>query len=114
MELGELYQKQRVLDEIIVDVSTNRMRWECYSKDFLTDRLLALSCEVSELANATRSFKYWSKKPSESKERVISEYVDVLHFFLSVGNTLGFTPREVEEAYEIKYRENIRRQETGY
>ena len=41
--------------------------------------------ELGEFANSTRCFKYWSNKPSESLERVLDEYVDGLHFFLSLG-----------------------------
>ncbi|MGV8982135.1 dUTP diphosphatase [Clostridium sp.] len=117
MQLEELYQKQRELDQLIVTkrfTKPNGEELDGSSKCFLADRLLALSVEVSELANATRSFKYWSDKPSECDERVIDEYADVLHFFLSVGNTLGFTPNEVEIAYEKKYKENIKRQAEGY
>ena len=112
MNLDELYEKQRCLDQIIANKVTNGIV-DGDNKMFLSDRIMALSVEVSELANATRSFKYWSVKSPESKERQLDEYADVLHFFLSVGNTLGFTPLEVEEAYNKKYKENIKRQERG-
>ena len=41
--------------------------------------------EFGEFANATRCFKYWSNKPSEAQDIVLDEYVDGLHFFLSLG-----------------------------
>ena len=81
---------------------------------FLSDRIMALQVEVSELANATRCFKYWSRKPPENKERILSEYADIFHFLLSVGNTLEFTVEEIEAAYHKKYQENIQRQQDGY
>lgn len=130
-------------------------------------RILSLLVEIGELANATRCFKYWSNKPSEPKERVLDEYADGLHFFLSLGvdietskneydfvescnsptaqfhevydkiNTfvnkqddasyisafqsffdlalvLGYTWKEVEEAYYKKVGVNYHRQETNY
>lgn len=48
------------------------------------ERLLALFVEFGELANATRVFKFWSKKDSEERERLLDEYSDGLHFFLSL------------------------------
>lgn len=48
-------------------------------------RTLALLVEIGELANSTRCFKYWSNKGSETRERVLDEYADGLHFFLSLG-----------------------------
>lgn len=52
-------------------------------------RILALLVELSELANETRCFKYWSlKKPSE-KAVILEEYGDGVHFLLSLGIDLG-------------------------
>ena len=117
INLEELYKKQNDLDAYIVKKSMN----EVYSIDmnhndmgFLNDRLLALFVEVGEFANATRCFKYWSKKPSESKERLLDEYVDMLHFWLSIGNVMRFTPKEVEVAYFKKNAINMERQNDGY
>lgn len=53
------------------------------------ERLLALLVELGEMANETRCFKYWSNKPPSSKERILDEYADALHFFLSLGIPLG-------------------------
>lgn len=47
-------------------------------------RLLAYLVELGELANATKTFKFWSLKPSESRERLLDEYADGLHFILSL------------------------------
>lgn len=110
MEIKELLEKQKQLDEYI----TKKFDPTMYQRDFLICRLLALQVEVSELANATRCFKYWSEKPSESKKRVLDEYADVLHFLLSIGHTLNFTAEEIEQAYLKKHKENYKRQEIGY
>ena len=119
MELKEFYELQNKLDKYITDKTFNVIGDEISDVDhnsiaFLNDRILALFTEVGEFANATRCFKYWSSKPMESKERLLDEYVDILFFWLSIGNTMKFTPEEVEKAYQIKYKENIRRQEEGY
>ncbi len=110
MRLDELYQMQKKLDHYILLNNTSCNT----SNELLTDTLLALQVEVSELANATRCFKHWSKKGPESKERLLDEYADVLHLFLSVGLQLGFSPDEVVQAYIKKNKENYRRQVEGY
>lgn len=124
MTLEKLYEMQKELDKYIIDKRYNDKLKELgydevpifsgNDKSFLSDRILALFTEVGEFANATRCFKYWSSKSSESKERLLDEYVDMLHFFLSIGNTMGFTPEEVGQAYKKKWEENFKRQEEGY
>lgn len=58
--------------------------------DLLEERLLALQVEVGELANETRCFKYWSVKQPSERTEILEEYVDGIHFILSLGLTLGF------------------------
>lgn len=53
-------------------------------------RVLALLVEIAELANETRSFKYWSLRGPSDKEVLIEEYVDSLHFLLSLSLDLGY------------------------
>ncbi len=54
------------------------------------------------------------QKPAESFERILDEYVDVLHFWLSIGNLLDFTAKEIEQAYLKKHEENYKRQRENY
>ena len=89
--LTELFKTQAKLDETIainhgISYATTRDR-----------RILSLLVEIGELANATRCFKYWSNKGSEPKERVLDEYADGLHFFLS----LGIDIKTQKEEYDI-------------
>ena len=82
--LTDLYEKQKELDmEIAVNhgVSYSSTR---------NKRTLALLVELGEFANATRTFKYWSNKGPESKERVLDEFADGLHFILSLGIDQGY------------------------
>ncbi|EGO87963.1 hypothetical protein G8S49_01360 [Clostridium botulinum C] len=110
MDLKEFLDKQGQLDRYIL----NNKEVNISDKELLTDTLLALQVEVSELANATRVFKYWSNKGPESRERILDEYSDIVHFLLSIANQLGFTVRDIEEAYLKKHKENYRRQQEGY
>lgn len=117
INLEELLKMQNDLDIEILEKYNSRTSLNRFPKeqsDFLTERLLAMIVEISELANATRCFKYWSLKPAEPKERLIDEYADCLHFLLSLGNTLDFTAQEIQDAYFKKYSENIVRQNEGY
>jgi len=110
IKLKDLYELQDELDKYILEQKNLNLK----PKELLTDTLLALSVEVSELANTTRCFKHWSNKGPDSKERIIDEYVDVLHFFLSIGNQLGFSAKEIEDAYFKKRQINVNRMKEGY
>ena len=88
--LKEMYEKQLELDNEIA--SNHHISYE-ETKD---KRLLALLVELGEFANATRTFKFWSFKPSESKERVLDEFADGLHFLLSLGLAYHFELDSIE------------------
>ena len=88
--LKEMYQKQFELDQ---EIASNHHISYKETKD---KRLLALLVELGEFANATRTFKFWSFKPSESKERVLDEFADGLHFLLSLGLAYNFRLDSIE------------------
>ncbi|MBM7578897.1 dUTP diphosphatase [Jeotgalibacillus terrae] len=75
----ELYHMQNELDSFIE--RENNLT----GKDLLRDKLLALSVEAGELANETRCFKFWSRKGPSEKSIILEEYVDGIHFLLSIG-----------------------------
>lgn len=54
----------------------------------INHRFLALLVELSEFTNEERSFKYWSSKPGSQKDKLLSEYVDCLHFIISLSISL--------------------------
>lgn len=112
MNFREWYDKQCKLDNYIMENMglTNIVSHE----DLLQERILALMVEVSEFANATRCFKYWSIKGSESRERLLDEMADMMHFIPSIWESCGFEPEEVEGAYDKKYKVNIERQLNNY
>jgi dimeric dUTPase (all-alpha-NTP-PPase superfamily) len=117
MEIKELLTMQKAFDRYLaakhIGKSSNE-KLDNWNRSALDKKLLALSVEVGELANATRCFKYWSTKEDEGKERMLDEYADVLHFLLSVANSLQFTSEDIEHAYIRKHSENYRRQAEGY
>ncbi|MEN2465931.1 dUTP diphosphatase [Ornithinibacillus sp. JPR2-1] len=124
MNLNELFELQRKLDEHIVKEKGLE------GQDLLPKKILALQVELGELCQEWRGFKFWSKnqKPNMLIEHLcptcdttgydkigpehydymtpcpecygteklgetnplLEEYVDCLHFILSIGLELGF------------------------
>jgi len=108
MNVKELLEKQKNLDDFILkEININY-------KDRLNSSILALVVEIGEMANEIRSHKYWSKKAPSPKEVVLDEFVDCLHFILSIANQLGFSEKDIEEAYDKKNAVNFERQRSGY
>ncbi|XQY90664.1 dUTP diphosphatase [Metabacillus sp. HB246100] len=83
MNLKKLFEMQKVLDErIIID-------HELDGQDLLPNKYLALKVEIGELANEWQGFKHWKVDP-QPKPGMLEEFVDCLHFILSIGLELQF------------------------
>lgn len=82
MKLEKFYLLQEKLDNHIFE-NKNKNRPET-----LNARILAATIELAEIANEVKSFKFWSNKGMD-REKAIEEYVDVLHFLLSIGIDLN-------------------------
>ncbi|CDQ18252.1 Dimeric dUTPase, all-alpha-NTP-PPase (MazG) superfamily [Halobacillus karajensis] len=96
MNWNFLYDMQRKLDEYIED------QHQIERGDKVEEKVLALLVELGELANETRCFKFWSKKGPSEKTVILEEYVDGVHFLLSLGLDLGhryaFSPLKNSES----------------
>ncbi|MCB2290374.1 dUTP diphosphatase [Clostridium sp. CS001] len=161
MNLQRLFQMQNTLDKRI------ETEHNLEGMPLLHKKILALQVELGELANETRCFKFWSTKKASSKDIILEEYVDCIHFilsigleknfqaitlnvnhiafelseqfltlytnitdfivcssldnyliifqnFLSLGNSLGFSTEDIENAYLHKNNINHERQDNGY
>ncbi|WP_042683132.1 dUTP diphosphatase [Anaerosalibacter massiliensis] len=102
MKLNKLYKLQEELDKTILENEVKRTGKEIDKDLLLKQTILALQVEVAELANATRCFKHWSTKEAESKERLLDEYADILHFYLSIGNQLGVNEEKLTVAFNMR------------
>lgn len=78
MNLQQLFTMQKELDDFIE-------KTKGVSHEVFQEKVLALSIELAELANETRCFKYWSNKESSIKSVLLEEFVDSIHFLLSIG-----------------------------
>lgn len=81
MNIEQLFEMQRSLDQYIQE--------NHQTGDTFRERGLALLVELSELANETRCFKFWSTKGPSANEVILEEYVDSIHFLLSLGIETG-------------------------
>ncbi|WP_339147122.1 MULTISPECIES: dUTP diphosphatase [unclassified Sutcliffiella] len=84
MNLQKLYDMQRELDEKI------ESQHGLIKENLVEEKILALLVELGELANETRCFKFWSVKPPAERNVILEEYVDGVHFILSLGLTFGY------------------------
>jgi len=90
LNLSELIPLQNELDERIMALHHEER------KSTQLKRILALVVEISELANETRSFKYWSLKGPSEKDVLLEEFSDSIHFILSLGIDLGLSELSVQ------------------
>ncbi|USK59035.1 dUTP diphosphatase [Peribacillus asahii] len=109
MNISRLMDMQAVLDQHIEQ--THGLETE----DLVERKILALLVELGELANETRCFKFWSLRGPSERETILGEYVDGIHFLLSLANEQSFKPtvpemftleqRNLTEQFILLYRE---------
>lgn len=81
-QLNELLEMQYALDEAILKEHGN-----VYDEKIAEQMKIALFVELGELMNELPSyFKHWKKTAKDNKEKALVEYVDALHFALSLFN----------------------------
>lgn len=82
LNLEPLFTEQQKLDTTIA----TKKGFEHREK--LPQLIRALKTEIAEAVNEWQEFKFWKVNPSPRRESLLEEYVDALHFFLSIGNVL--------------------------
>lgn len=87
MNLKKLFQMQKELDAFIENTQQ-------ISHNVFQEKGLALMVELAELANETRCFKFWSTKGPSERPVILEEFVDSIHFILSLGLEKGFDDLE--------------------
>ncbi len=79
MNITKLFEMQKSLDRHIQE------KHNLHAEDLIDKKILALFVELGELANETRCFKFWSLKGPSERKLILAEYVDGVHFILSLG-----------------------------
>lgn len=98
MNFSMLFKLQEDLDKHI------QQKHELDKKTLISKKILALQVEIAELANETRCFKYWSNQKPSSKKIILEEYVDCLHFILTIGLEKQYTDialESIDVTYDI-------------
>lgn len=103
MPFEKLFEMQAGLDRYITE------NHQLQNEDLFDRKVLALLVEIGELANETRSFKFWSLKPSSEKKVILEEFVDGIHFILSLGLEFGFH-KQLHHLSEASPKGNINEQ----
>lgn len=83
VNLQQLFTMQKELDAFIE-------KTQGIDFDVFREKTLALLVELGELANETRCFKFWSTKGPSEDAVILEEFVDSVHFLLSLGIMKGF------------------------
>ena len=84
MNTTTLFKMQKALDSQI------ELQHGLENEDLFDRKVLALLVEIGELANETRCFKFWSVKPPSETNIILEEFVDGVHFILSLGIECGY------------------------
>ncbi|MGE7750812.1 dUTP diphosphatase [Lysinibacillus fusiformis] len=87
MNIQQLFMMQKELDDFIEQTQN-------IQQNVFQEKGLALMVELAELANETRCFKFWSTKEPSAREVILEEYVDSIHFILSLGLLKNYTTIE--------------------
>lgn len=94
-QLKELLEMQKVLDETILKEHGN-----VYDEKIDEQMKIALFVELGELMNEVPTkFKHWKKTAKDNREAALVEYVDALHFALSLTNH-SKAQGEFDDCYE--------------
>jgi dimeric dUTPase (all-alpha-NTP-PPase superfamily) len=80
LNLAKLYKAQAKLDADIIE------KKGLQGRNLLPNKILALNVELGELAQEVQGgWKYWKEHTTRDDERALDEFVDCLHFALSIG-----------------------------
>jgi dimeric dUTPase (all-alpha-NTP-PPase superfamily) len=110
-KLDEIFRLQQALNlRIGVDMASmtgeQRQQW-------VLNYCRAMSQEVAELTDSV-PWKWWAKYQKFDKQNARVEVVDLLHFLISLAQTLEMTPEDFYQAYTKKHSVNLARQKSGY
>lgn len=82
MRTIDLYEMQVELDERIIKEKGLE------GQDLISNTVLALQVEIGECGNEWRYFKDWSNDRLPRRAKMLVEFVDCLHFILSLARQL--------------------------
>lgn len=107
--LQEIWERQQNFDNIVfANAGVTREGTTLHRK-------VALVAEVGEMFNENPDFKCWKKhKNTEVTDALKEEFIDVLHFLISLGIDIFRDEQEMFQWYCKKNDKNLERQRNGY
>jgi len=107
-KLDEIFSCQQQLDDYIS--KKRALRNNFTPEEWVQKKALALIDEVAELLNEV-NYKWWKNPKPVDKQKVAGELIDILHFWVSMCNTMGLSANDVYKIYMNKNNENKDRQD---
>ncbi|MGY6172298.1 dUTP diphosphatase [Candidatus Mycoplasma pogonae] len=86
LDLTEIFISQKQLDETIQKTHNIKV-----NESIIDKQIIALIVEIAEFANEIKTFKYWKKDLQRNEQKVLEEYADVMHFFISLSIKSGIS-----------------------
>lgn len=110
-KLEEIFKMQYELNKRIgIDTAAlteeERIKWTL-------NYIRALQQEAAELTDSV-PWKWWAKYQNFDIQNARVEVVDMLHFLISIAQTLGMKSEDFYQAYLKKNEINHKRQDSGY
>jgi dimeric dUTPase (all-alpha-NTP-PPase superfamily) len=89
VNLNTVYEMQRELDQAIEKVLVKEHKGDFSLSDELIveNRKYAFHVELMEFANEVGFFKYWKRSHEMNDEKALEEFVDCIHFLVSLAVT---------------------------
>lgn len=106
---NEIYDKIDVTNHL-----SNRQKNTIGFCNAAINELVELKVALGEKWWSTKAENLFNVKEDARLKHVNEEYIDVLHFVMSIGHCLGMTPEEMIDVYKKKNAVNYKRQENGY
>ncbi len=111
-KLEEMFKMQHDLNVRILGSNADQLMTENVT-EWLLKYTRALQQEVSELIDCV-PWKWWAHYQKEDIEHAKIELIDIIHFVISLAQTLGMSADDVFNTYMKKNAVNFHRQDTGY
>jgi dUTPase. len=111
-KLEEMFEMQRSLNARILGPQADQLM-QSHKTEWLLKYSRALQQEVSELIDCV-PWKWWAHYQKEDIEHAKVELIDIIHFVISLAQTLGMNAEDVYNTYMKKNAVNFQRQDAGY
>ncbi|UVD81868.1 dUTP diphosphatase [Mycoplasma iguanae] len=88
LNLQEIFNSQKLLDQ-----SISKAHNIIVNDEIIDKQIIALLVEIGEFSNEIKTFKYWKKDQKRDETKILEEYADVIHFFISLGIKYNMNPQ---------------------